>query len=197
MENFINHRLSSRASKEFRRVNTGKSDVTPLDNGEELINARWKYNKMRYYASFALLGNIAQQELTAAFYAARTMLLLFRFRDAGDFQVKLSPLATTPGATTTVQLTKRYTFGPAYAERLIQAVSTCTVYEADGVTPVAVNVDTELGLVTPVLPWVGGEVWSGNFDVWVRFASDDFDMTMHQLDIATADVELAEGRARR
>jgi uncharacterized protein (TIGR02217 family) len=197
MENFINHRLSARASKEFRRVNNGKSDITTLDNGEDIVNARWKYKKMRYYASYALLGDMAQQELTAAFYAANAMLMLFRFRDAGDFLVDKSPIATTVGEVTSVQLTKRYSFGPAYADRLIQAIAACTVYEADGVTPVDVAVDTELGLVTPAAPWNGGEVWSGRFDVWVRFASDEFDMTMHQIDIATTDVELMEGRARR
>ena len=198
MENFINHRLSSRASKEFRRVNNGKSDITTLDNGEDLINARWKYKKMRYFASFALLGDMAQQELAAAFYACNAMLMLFRFRDPGDSTVVLSPIATTAGEITSVQLTKRYSFGAAYADRLIQAIGgSCTVFRADGVTPVDVTVDRELGLVTPAAPWEGGEVWSGNFDAWVRFASDEFDMTMHQLDIATTDVELMEGRARR
>ena len=197
MANFIDHRIGARVSREFRRVATGKTDIVPLDNGEEIRNARWKYKKLKFTASYAMLTAEAQEELTSAFYAANAMLYLFRFRDHGDFKVTKSPLTVEEGTTNPVQLTKRYYFGPAFADRLIQAVVKCTVYDA-GDNPISGTLDTALGIFTPDSVWPTGAVtWSGTFDVWVRFGSDEFDMTLHTLDIATADVELMEMRARR
>lgn len=197
MTNFIDHRIGARVSSEFRRVATGKTDITALDNGDEIRNARWKYKKLKFTASYAMLTSEAQEELTSAFYAANAQLLLFRFRDHGDYKVVDSPLAVVQGTTNPVQLTKRYYFGPAYADRLIQAVVKCNVMDA-GSNTVTGTLDTALGIFTPDTAWgVGRYKWSGTFDCWVRFGSDEFDMTMLTLDIATADVELLEMRARR
>lgn len=197
MTNFIDHRIGARVSREFRRVATGKTDIISLDNGDEIRNARWKYKKLKFAASYAMLTHEAQQELTSVFYAANAQLLLFRFRDHGDYKVDGAPLTVAEGTTDPVQLTKRYYFGPAYADRLVQAIVKCTVEDAGG-NPVAGTVDTALGIFTPDAAWgVGQHKWSGTFDCWVRFASDEFDMTMVTLDIATADVELMEMRARR
>jgi uncharacterized protein (TIGR02217 family) len=195
MPNYIDHRLSARASREFRRVAQGKTDITPLRTGGEIRNAAWQYKKMKYAASYALLTPEAQEEISSAFYAANAMLLLFRYRDYGDFKVVDSPLTVVEGTTTPVQLTKRYYFGPAHADRMIQAIVSATVKDASG-DPIAGTVDMALGLFTPDENWPAGvPTWSGKFDVWVRFNSDDFDMTMHTLDIATTDIELVERRA--
>lgn len=197
MANFIDHRIGARVSREFRRVVMGKTDIEPLDNGDEIRNARWKYKKMKYTASYAMLTPEAQQEIVSAFYAANAMLYLFRFRDHGDYKVVKSPLTVDVGTTNPVQLTKRYYFGPAFADRLIQGVVKCVVYDA-GDNVIAGTLDTALGIFTPDVEWpVGVPTWSGTFDVWVRFGSDEFDMTMHTLEIATADVELMEMRAYR
>lgn len=195
MANYINHRLSARASREFRRVAVGKTDITPLRTGGEIRNAAWKYKRMKFSASYALLTREAQEEIISAFYAANGPLLLFRYRDYGDYQVKDSPLVVSVGTKTPVQLTKRYTFGSAYADRMLQAVNKATVKSAGGAT-ITGTLDTALGLFTPDNNWPSGTpTWSGTFDVWVRFESDEFDMTMHTLDIATADIELVERRA--
>lgn len=197
MGNYIDHRVSERASRNFRRITTGKTDITPLDNGDENRNARWKYKQMRFVANFALMGVSSQNEITGAFYAANASLLLFRFRDYGDYRVTDAPLAVVAGTSNPVQLTKRYHFGPAYADRRIQAVSTCTVLDgSDNV--VAGTLDNVLGLFTPSAPW--GDTphrWNGTFDVWVRFADDEIDLTMVVGDITTTDIELVERRARR
>lgn len=195
MPNYIDHRLSARASREFRRVAQGKTVITPLRTGGEIRNASWQYKKMKYAASYALLTPTAQEEISSAFYAANAMLLLFRYRDYGDFKAVDSPLTVVEGTTTPVQLTKRYYFGPAYADRMIQAIVNATVNDANG-DPIAGTLDKALGLFTPDANWPEGvPTWSGKFDVWVRFNSDEFDMTLHTLDIATTDIELVERRA--
>lgn len=195
MANYIDHKLSARASRQFRRIATGSTNIVELVSGAERRNARWKFKKMRFLANFALLTPEAQEEISSAFYAADAMLLLFRFRDSGDFRVVDSPFGVYAGTRDPVQLTKAYTFGPRTVFRELQAVTKARVFDGNG-NPVAGELDNVLGLFTPDDPWHDSvHKWSGTFDLWVRFNSDDFDMTMVTLDIATVDVELIEQRA--
>lgn len=195
--NYVDHTISTRVSTEFRRVVTGKTDVVALASGKERRNAAWAFKKMSFTANYAQLSRASQLEVASAFYACNAQLLLFRFRDFGDYQVVDSPFvvpADCVGFMSPVQLTNRYSFGPIYADRVIQAVVTCVV--SIGGSPVEGEFDTHLGLFTPTEPWTSGAYsWSGTFDLWVRFNSDELDVTMSTLDIATADVELIEQTA--
>jgi len=199
--NFIDHRLSQKASRSFRRVISGKTDIVTMASGRERRNAAWAFKKMKFTASFALLKEDSQDEVLSAYYAANGQLMLFRFRDPGDWKVtNNSPLLVPSdlvGTDTPVQLTKRYSFGSAFADRNIQAVSTCTV-KASGGSVVDGTFDSALGLFTPADVW-GSDTytWNGTFDLWVRFNSDDLDVTMETLDVATTDVELIEQIATR
>lgn len=88
-----------------------------------------------------------------------------------------------------------YDCGVKLADRTIQAVTTCKVKAAGGAT-IAGTVDNTLGTFTPAAQWgTGGYTWSGTFDCWVRFNSDEFDVTMKTHDIATTDVNLLEAIA--
>src|SRR4051812_45782493 len=137
-------------------------------NGHERRNAAWAFKKMKFSASFAMLSQEAKDEIFGAFYACNAQLLLFRFRDPGDYYAENSPFVTTPGTTTPAQLTKRYSFGPAFADRTIQAVTSCFVKDDLG-NVVAGTVDNELGLFAPASAWGSGVyTWSGAFDLWVR-----------------------------
>lgn len=192
--NYIDYKLSQKVSTSFRRVVTGKTDIVTMNSGRERRNAAWKFKKMTFTASFALLKEDVQDEVVNAFYAANAQLFLFRFRDVGDYRVKDSPFDTSEavGTINPVQLTKRYSFGPAYADRLIQAVSTCTV-TAPGGAVVTGMFDNAMGTFTPDDAWGSGVyTWTGTFDLWVRFNSDELDVTMQVVGVATSDVELAE-----
>lgn len=196
MPNYIDHRLSARASRQFRRVAMGRTNIVQLMSGAENRNAAWKFKKMKFSANYALLDYEAQQEVTAAFMAANAMLYLFRYRDYGDYRVESSPLVGVQvGTREPVQLTKRYSFGNVNVDRELQAITKATVVDMLG-DPVPGVLNTVFGTFTPDDDWgLGTYRWSGSFDLWVRFASDEFDMTMLTLDIATTDVELVEQRA--
>jgi uncharacterized phage protein (TIGR02218 family)/uncharacterized protein (TIGR02217 family) len=178
-QNFIDHRLSTRVSNEFRRVVSGKTDIVPMLNGSERRNAAWAYKRLKFSASFALLSDEAREELVGAFYAANAQLLLFRFRDAGDYRAVDTPIVgAVAGTKNTIQLTRRYTFGSTTVDRKLQAIGKATIKTAGGVV-VAGTLSTTLGTFTPTDNWAAGQhTWSGTFDCWVRFASDDFDVTM-------------------
>lgn len=191
--NFIDYRIATRVSSEFRRVVTGKTDIVPMMNGRERRNAAWAFKKMQFSASYAMLTPEAQEEVVSAFYAADAQLLLFRFRDHGDYRVVNSPIVgSIEGQSNAVQLTKRYTFGPKFADRVVQAVNKCIVKTPGGVEFPGTFSST-LGTFDPSGNWGAGVyTWSGTFDCWVRFNSDEFDVTMQTLDIATTDVSLIE-----
>lgn len=197
MQDFIDHKLTLRASREFRRVVVGRTEQVTMENGDGKFSVRWRYKKMRYFANFALVTQETRDELTGAFHAAG-MAYLFRFRDPGDYTVTDAPLTVVAGTKTPVQLIKRYYFGStAYGDRIIQAVDHCVLKTLAGVE-VHGTLDNVRGLFTPTNNWADTpHKWSGRYCNWVRFASDEFDSTMVILDIATADVELHEGRAHR
>lgn len=198
MQNFINHRISQRASKEFRRTVTGNTRIITLDNGNEVRNAMWRYKPMKFTANYALLSKEAQEEVVSAFWAANAMLYLFRFRDYGDCVVRDCQLDVEVGTTKPVQLIKRYQFGPTSAERIIQAVDTCKLVNPVSGTEIAGILDNELGFFTPSAAWESATaLWSGTFSNWVRFGSDELDITMVNLHIMTTDIELVEKRATR
>lgn len=197
-KNYINERISARASRQFRRIVSGRTEIVDLRNGAEVRTAVWKHKPHSFKANFVLLSKEAQLEVSSAFHAVDAMCYLFRFRDYGDYTVTNSPLVgVVAGGKVPVQLTKRYSFGSTHSDRTIQAVVRGKVIDgADA--EVAGTIDTELGLFTPTNNWGSGPYyWSGVFDVWVRFASDDLDMTMENLELATSDVELVERRAVR
>lgn len=196
-KNYINERISARASRQFRRIVSGRTDIVDLRNGGEVRTAVWKRKPHSFKANFVLLSKEAQLEVSAAFHAVDAMCYLFRFRDYGDYTVTNSPLTVVTGGKTPVQLTKRYSFGATFADRTIQAVVRAKVVDS-AAAEVAGTLDAELGLFTPTNDWGSGPYyWSGVFDVWVRFASDDLDMTMENTQLATTDVELVERLAVR
>lgn len=198
MPNYIDYRLSTKVSRSFNRIVTGKTDIEVADNGTESRNARWKHKQMRYGASYPLLSREQQEELVSAFYAANAALLLFRFRDFGDNAVLNSPLAVDVGTRNPVQLSKRYTFGPVSVDRKLWAIRRAVVTAVTTGVEISGVVDTVFGTFTPDVDWPADDItWSGSFDIWVRFASDEFDISMIDATTATVDVELIEGRPHR
>ncbi len=193
--NYIDHRMSTRVTSSFVRKVVGKTDITTLASGRERRNAAWAFKKMQYTASYAMLNDMQRDEVLSAFYACNGQLYAFRFNDAGDRTVTKSPFDTSTlvGTEHPAQLTKRYQFGSMWADRVIQAVSACTVYDNTGAV-FAGTFDRDLGLFTPAANWGVGiqYTWTGTFDVWVRFNTDELDVTMQTLDVATTDIELIE-----
>jgi uncharacterized protein (TIGR02217 family) len=192
---FINTRLSQAVAYGFTGGPEWSTQVVPMDNGREHRNAQWLYPRHRYSAQYNNLRPDARDIVLAAFHACRGQLHAFRFKDWNDFEAMNEPLAVVPGTATPVQLLKTYSFGGAATTRLIQApvAGTVTVY-ADGVA-VAGTLDAETGLFTPDAAWAGAVfTWSGEFDVWVRFASDYNAFTIGNWQAHTADIELVEVR---
>ncbi|WP_064746813.1 DUF2460 domain-containing protein [Lysobacter antibioticus] len=191
---FINSRLSSCVAYGFSGGPEYSTLVVPLDNGREQRNRQWLYPLHRYSAQFLHLAKDAQAEIIAVFHAAVGRLYAFRFKDWNDYTAVAEPIAPAIGTSQPVQLVKTYVFGAAATTRLIQAPVGGVVVKRNGVA-VAGTLDTTTGLFTPSSPWTSGAyTWDGEFDVWVRFASDHNAFAIGGPNASTSDIELVEVR---
>jgi len=190
---YINTRLSTCVAYGFSGGPEYSTLVIDMDNGREQRNQQWLYPKHRYSAQYLNLSKQAQGEILAAFHATAGRLHVFRFKDWNDFQAIAEPLAPAIGTSTPVQLVKTYSLGAQSRVRLIQAPVSASI-KRNGVA-VAGTLDASTGLFTPSAPWVAGIfTWDGEFDVWVRFASDYNAFSIGAPNARTSDVELIEVR---
>lgn len=188
---FIDTRLDACVAYGFSGGPKWSTQVTPLDNGREVRNAQWLYPRHEYSAQFMNLDAGARDAVLEAFHVCRGQLNAFRFKDWNDYQANAQPLAPAVGTSAPVQLVKSYAFGASVSTRLIQAPLTAVVKR--GTTTVAGTLDTTTGLFTPSAQWVAGaHTWTGEFDVWVRFASDFNAFTIGSWQAHTADIALIE-----
>jgi uncharacterized protein (TIGR02217 family) len=190
---YINTRLDECVAYGFTGGPEWSTLIVPLDNGREQRNGQWLYPKHRYSAQYNNIPATDRADVLAAFHAARGQLHVFRFKDWNDFTATNEALSPSIGTTTPVQLVKTYSLGAQSTTRLIQAPVSATVYRNG--SPVAGTLDTTTGLFTPDSNWIAGtHTWSGEFDVWVRFASDYNAFTIGNWNAHTADIELIEVR---
>lgn len=195
--NFIDYTLTADVSSELRRIILGRTDIITLDNGCEVRNKRWKYNKLKFSAEFPMLSVAAQNAIIHAFYAANAQLYAFRINDFLDNSAVEQPLTVPAGTKDPIQLYKTYALGPVTAMRPIQAIQDAKIMDMDNHL-VAGVLDPILGLFTPQDPWANIRyTWSGTFDVWVRFGSDTLETTYITQDVAHAEIELWEVKVYR
>ena len=191
---FIDTKLSRNVSVGFSGGPEWKTTVVSMANGKDRRNAEWAAPHHRYTANYALIDPIGQNEILAAFFAARGQKDSFRFRDWNDFRVTNGAMANGDGTSSPRQLTKAYTFGPTtFVRNILLPIASTVVITANGV-PIAVTVDDETGMVTPVSSWPSGQAikQSFEFDVRVRFGADFAPFNRDSGVTARIDIELVE-----
>lgn len=191
---YIDTRVSTCVAYGFTGGPEYSTLVVTLDNGREQRNRQWRYPRHRYSAQYLNLSPEAQREIISLFHAAAGQWSAFRFKDWNDYQAVGEPLAPVVGTSDPVQLIKSYTFGAASSTRLIQAPVMGAVIKRNG-SAVNGTLDTQTGMFTPAAPWEAGiYTWDGEFDVWVRFASDYNAFAIGAPNARTSDIELVEVR---
>lgn len=172
----------------------------PLRSGIVRRKALQSLPLYRYQVLYRNLLPEHHEPVIAAFNACMGGAYSFRMKDWSDFiaEDELLPVVGT-GAPQEVQLIKSYTFGSQTIARPIKKpVSGTVIIEANG-TPVTATVDYTTGKATFTATASAVLRWSGQFDVPVYFADDEF---MHSLDdrntdlglFLTSDVTLLEDR---
>lgn len=176
-----------------------KNVIQEAISGNEQRFAQWTHCRGVGDLSYGLLtssdpvGDFAA--ILAMWRAHFGSLYPFRFRDWSDYTATNEIFGTGNGSTTAFQLVKTYdpsfillnTTGTLfYVRGITQPVVSTVTIKVDG-TPQTVTTDYSIsaaGLVTFVVP--PGNVlvtWSGEFDVPVRFDTDQLPVVMNESDL--------------
>lgn len=191
---FLNVRMSARVEAGFSVIPGHSTRLKTLANGNEKRNANWTGSKRRYTSAYAGFNRVERTELLNTIEATDGMVYAFRFKDWNDFAVEDQALGLAPAGSTPIQLTKTYTFGSRTKTRAITkpVAATVAVYQ-DGVAK-AGTVSDLTGLFTPTTAWTPAAVitWTGEFDVPVRFATDEIEFVLPHKDICQVNAMLVE-----
>lgn len=168
-----------------------RTQIVELASGDEERNARWANSRRRYDVAYGIRSADDLAAVVAFFEARNGRLHGFRFKDWGDHKSCLpsgtpSPsdqtIGTGDGATTQLQLVKRYTSGAQSWTRTITkpVAGTVTIALNGTPQPSGWTANTSTGLITfATAPGTGATITAGfAFDVPVRFDSDVLDVTL-------------------
>jgi len=163
--------------------------VVTTVSGHERRNANWAMARGRWNVAHGLKKREQVAELIAFFRARRGRAHGFRFKDWTDHQALAQSLGVGDGATRTFQLVKHYPSGGVVESREITKPVDGTVkLYRDGFKAVSGwSVDTATGLATfSIAPAAGVQVTADfDFDVPVRFDSDQMDVTIETYQLGT------------
>jgi len=168
-----------------------KTEIVTLGSGFEERNAVWANSRRRFDAGYGVKSLDDLAAVIAFFEARNGRLYAFRFKDWSDFKSCVpcaapspldQPLGTGDGHTTTFQLVKLYSSGPASWTRVIRkpVAGTVRVAVAGSERTSGFAVDTTSGLVTfTTAPAAGAAITAGfEFDTPARFDSDTLSVNL-------------------
>lgn len=190
----ITARLSTQVEAGFSATSRYQTDITQLHSGQECRNVVWPYPRRTYTTRYAKWERTAREELLASIYVTQGQAHSFLFRDWNDYRVEAQSLGNAPAGTTPVQLVRTYTFGSTTRSRPIRKpVASTVVVRQLGVLKSG-TVDAATGLFTPATAWTEGAALTADFefDVEVRFASDEIEVVLPHRDICEVNCDLVE-----
>lgn len=172
--------------------------IVRLKSGVERRNAEWSFPLGKYAVIYNNLDAADHAAVIAAHHACMGSLIGFRFKDFSDYTATDNNVGTGTGSPTEYQLRRAYTMGSITQYRPIyKPVEDTVVIKVDGEVDETATVDYETGIVA-VDAEIGEVItWSGQFDVPVRFASDEIGFAYNNYSggpILTSNVDLVEIR---
>lgn len=185
------------------------TSIVAVRSGAETRNQNWTYPLHMYDAA---KDNRTIAQITALldhFHVCAGMYYAFRFKDWTDYKSVPSTIGSVisatdqaigvgNGTTTTFQLMKTYTRGSVSRTRKISKPVAGTVLVALDSVPQASGwtVDNTTGIITFTTPPANNVVVSAGyeFDVPVRFASDEFVTSWVEYGLLSANIPLQEIR---
>jgi uncharacterized protein (TIGR02217 family) len=173
--------------------------VVATASGHEHRNANWAAARGKWDVASGLKDRAHVAELIAFFRARRGRAHGFRFKDWTDYQGVAQVLGTGNGSLKTFQLVKNYVSGGITESRTIAKpiAGTVKIYRNGVLATSGVSTDTTTGLVTFTTAPANGVIVTADyeFDVPVRFDTDQMNVTIETYDLGTwAQVPIVEIR---
>ena len=154
--------------------------VTTLLSGAERRLQNWSKSRARWDIGYGVQTRDQYAEIVSFFLQRRGRARGFRFKDWTDFQVSDAEGAyeddVVSDTLTNTYLAKQYGTGAtAFYRRIVRPIQGTVTFSAGAYT-----VDYTTGIVTPKP--AQGVTWSGEFDVPVRFDTDELDLELSWFD---------------
>lgn len=147
------------------------TDVVIMSSGHERRNIRWIDARRSWDLAYSIINQERLDSLLAFFVARQGRGHGFRFKDISDFTATVQPTALVTGLQ--YQLQKAYTSGSTTILRDIQKPVSGQVTVYVDAVEVGATVNLTTGIVTlNSSPGAGVVTWSGQFDIPVRFDTD-------------------------
>lgn len=180
MSGFVEERLLDAVAYGSTFGHAYNTRIRGLGNGVERRNAKWSTPLHRGAVLYKNLNEEDHALVLSTHHACMGALVGFRFKDWSDFTAKAEVIGTGTGVEQSLQLKKTYAFGTVDTERPItKPVQGTVVVFSDGEAIPGATVDYTTGVVT-FTATDGEEItWTGEFDVPVRFESDEIDFAVN------------------
>jgi uncharacterized protein (TIGR02217 family) len=175
--------------------------VFTADSGAEQRNINWQDARARYDVSHGIRDKTDMDTILAFFYNMKGRAIGFRYKDWADYQLVSGEIGPGDGVDATWQIVKKYTVGSeTYTRELKKIVANTVTVIVEGVTKVETT-DYTLDYNTGIITFGGGDipaladniVVSCEFDVPVRFDTDEMEITQEAWNLETWDsIQLVE-----
>lgn len=185
--------------------------VPHTGSGYEDTLSNWSAARHRYNVGYGLRTFDKIERVIAFFHAVRGRAFGFRYKDWADFKscaVDATPAATDQalgtgdGVVAAFQLWKTYTYsGEGYARKITKPVLGTVKVAVAGVAK-TITTHFTVSSVTGIVTFTAGNIPTGGqavtagyeFDVPVRFEEDFLNVSLDNLKVGAADVNLVEVR---
>lgn len=146
--------------------------ISVFSSGFERRNQNWARHRAKWNISYGVSEDTFKDVL-AFFYGRRGRARGFRFKDWADFTATGEFVATGDGTKTDFQLIKTYDGAFPYVRKITRPISSTVQLYVNGAPAGAA--DHGLGMYHFTSPPPAGATitWSGEFDVPVRFDTDE------------------------
>lgn len=169
------------------------TSVSVLNSGREQRNQIWERDRGRWDIGYGIQTREDALLVRNFFLARRGRAHGFRFRDWTNYttgttrQPAGDQAGTADGIETTFQMNYRYVDGGGFyfQKPIYKPVSGTIAVFRDGVAVGGWTVNTTTGVITfSVAPLYGSDItWTGEFDLPVRFDTDQLDMVLTTRDV--------------
>lgn len=150
-----------------------RTDIATMRNKSESRNMEWSESRGEFTLVFAALTEPDRAEVMRVFRVCRGRGIGFRMKNWVDYKASDEALGVGAGEDQSYQMTITANSGSYKTTKTIRKPVMGTIQvKADGV-PVAANIDYRAGIITTNAPIGAVLTWSGEYDIPVRFDSDD------------------------